>query len=69
MVHGGQKTWKIAQNGRICAHSCLGQMRHMPDLDRSVPKDLVSSHMCPTYLLGIAQLLRYWEWQGRQVSP
>ena len=30
---------------------------------------LVSSHMCPTYLLGVAQLLRFWEWQGRQVSP
>ena len=34
MVHGGQKMWKIAQNGRKCAHSWLGQMRHMPDLDR-----------------------------------
>ena len=30
---------------------------------------LVSSHMCPTYLLGVAQLLRFWELQGRQVSP
>ena len=30
---------------------------------------LVSSHMCPTYLLDVAQLLRFWEWQGRQVSP
>ena len=30
---------------------------------------LVSSHMRPTYLLGVAQLLRFWEWQGRQVSP
>ena len=30
---------------------------------------LVSSHMCPTHLLGVAQLLRYSEWQGRQVSP
>ena len=30
---------------------------------------LVSSHMCPTYLLGVAQLLRFREWQGRQVSP
>ena len=39
MVHGGQKMWKIAQNGRKCAHSWLGQMRHMPDLDRSVPWD------------------------------
>ena len=37
MVHGKQKMWKIAQNGRKCAHSWLGQMRHMPDLDRSVP--------------------------------
>ena len=37
MVHGGQKIWKTAQNGRKCAHSWLGQMRHMPDLDRSVP--------------------------------
>ena len=27
---------------------------------------LVSSYMCPTYLLGVAQLLRFWEWQGRQ---
>ena len=39
MVHGGQKMWKIAQNGRKCAHSWLRQMRHMPDLDRSVPQD------------------------------
>ena len=39
IVHGGQKMWKIAQNGRKCAHSVLGQMRHIPDLDRSVPKD------------------------------
>ena len=31
--------------------------------------ELVSSHMCPTYLLGVAQLLRFREWQGRQVSP
>ena len=23
---------------------------------------LVSSHMCPTYLLGVTQLLRFWEW-------
>ena len=30
---------------------------------------LVSSHVGPTYLLGVAQLLQYWEWQGRQVSP
>ena len=30
---------------------------------------LVSSHMRPTYLLGVAQPLRFWEWQGRQVSP
>ena len=30
---------------------------------------LVSSHMCPTYLLDVAELLRYWEWQGRQVNP
>ena len=30
---------------------------------------LVSSHMRPTYLLGVAQPLRVWEWQGRQVSP
>ena len=22
MVHGGQKIWKTAQNGRKCAHSC-----------------------------------------------
>ena len=28
---------------------------------------LVSTHMCPTYLLGVAQLLRSREWQGRQV--
>ena len=39
MVHGGQKMWKIAQNGQKCAHSWLGQMMYMPDLDRSVPKD------------------------------
>ena len=37
MVHGGQKMWKNAQNGRKCAHSWSGQMRHMPNLDRSVP--------------------------------
>ena len=37
MVHGGQKMWKIAQTGRKYAHSWLGQRRHMPDLDRSVP--------------------------------
>ena len=37
IVHGGQKTWKVAQNGQKWAHSWLGQMRHMPDLDRSVP--------------------------------
>ena len=37
IVHGGQQKWKIAQNGRKCAHSWLGQMRHMPDLDWSVP--------------------------------
>ena len=37
IVHGGQKKWKIAQNGRKCAHSWLGQMGLMPDLDRSVP--------------------------------
>ena len=55
MVHGGQKMWKIAQNGRKCAHSWLRQMRHMPDLDRSVPYDFVSSNMLPTYLLGVAQ--------------
>ena len=61
MVHGGQKMWKIAQNGRKCAHSWLGQMRHMPDLDRRVRIGLVSSHMRPTYLLGVAQLLRFWE--------
>ena len=30
---------------------------------------LVSSHMCPTYLLGVAQLLRFREWQAGQVSP
>ena len=30
---------------------------------------LVSSHMRPTYLLGVAEPLRFWEWQGRQVSP
>ena len=33
MVHGGQQKWKIAQNGQKCAHSWLGQMRHMPDSD------------------------------------
>ena len=37
IVHGGQQKWKIAQNGQKCAHSWLGQMRHMPDSDRSVP--------------------------------
>ena len=30
---------------------------------------LVSSHMCLTYSLGVTQLLRSREWQGRQVSP
>ena len=30
---------------------------------------LVSSHRCAKYLLGVAQLLRFWELQGRQVSP
>ena len=30
---------------------------------------LVSSHMRPTFPLGVAQLLRFWEWQGRRVSP
>ena len=30
---------------------------------------LVSSHMRPTYLLGIAQTPPVGEWQGRQVSP
>ena len=30
---------------------------------------LVSSHMHPTYLLGVAQTPPVWEWQGRQVSP
>ena len=34
IVHGGQQKWKIAQNGQKCAHSWLGQMRHMPDSDR-----------------------------------
>ena len=37
IVHGGQQKWKIAQNDQKCAHSWLGQMRHMPDLDQSVP--------------------------------
>ena len=37
MVHDGQKIWKIAQNGRECAHSWVGQMRQVPNLDRSVP--------------------------------
>ena len=68
MVHGGQKMWKIAQKGQKCAHSWLGQMRHMPDFGPECAIGLVSSHMCPTYLLGVAQLLRFWEWQGRQVS-
>ena len=68
MVHGGQQEWKIAKNGQKCAHSWLRQMRYMPDLDRKAI-GLVSSHIGPTYLLGVAQLLRYWEWQGRQVSP
>ena len=31
--------------------------------------ELVSSHMCPTYFLGVAELLGFWELQGRQVSP
>ena len=37
--HGARRAenMEIAQNGRKCAHSWLGQMRHMPDLDRSVP--------------------------------
>ena len=26
-------------------------------------------HVCRTYLLGVAQVLQFWEWQGRQVSP
>ena len=39
IMHGGQKMWQIAQNGRKCAHSWLGQMRHMSDLDRSVLLD------------------------------
>ena len=30
---------------------------------------LVSSHMRPTYHLGVAQPLRFSEWQGCQVSP
>ena len=30
---------------------------------------LVSSHMRPTYLFGVAHLLLFWEWQGRQVIP
>ena len=29
---------------------------------------LVSSHMCPTHLLGVALTPPVWEWQGRQVS-
>ena len=37
IVHGGQKNWKVAQNGQKCAHSWLRQMEHMPDSDRSVP--------------------------------
>ena len=37
MGHGGQQKWKVAQNGQKCAHLWLRQMRHMPDLDRSVP--------------------------------
>ena len=37
IVHGGQQKWKIVQNGQKCAHSWLGQVRHMPNSDRSVP--------------------------------
>ena len=39
ILHREQQKWKIAPNGQKCAHSWLGQMRHMPDLDRSVPQD------------------------------
>ena len=30
MVHGGQKMWEIAQNGRKCAHSWLGKLGTCP---------------------------------------
>ena len=65
MVHGGQKMWKIAQNGRKCTHSWLGQIEAHARLGPECAIGLVSSHMCPTYLLGVAQLLLFWEWQGR----
>ena len=69
MVHGGQKIWKTAQNGRKCAHSWLGANEAHARLGPECAIGLVSSHMRPTYLLGVTQLLRFWEWQGRQVSP
>ena len=69
MVHGGQKMWKIAQNGRKFAHSWLGQMRHMPDLDQSVPWDWYQVICVQHIFWASPKPLRFWEWQGRQVSP
>ena len=69
MVHGGQKMGKIAQNGRKCAHSWVGQMRHMPDLDRSVPWDWYQIICVQHIFCASPKPLRFWEWQGRQVSP
>ena len=69
MVHGGQKMWKIAQNGQKCAHSWVGQMRHMPNLDQSVPEDWYQ-FICVQHIFWASlKPLRFWEWQGRQVSP
>ena len=37
MVHVGAKIWKMAENGRRCAHSWWGQIGYTSDLEQGMP--------------------------------
>ena len=68
MVHSGQKMSKIAQKWPKMRTLMVGANEAHARLGPECAIGLVSSQMFPTYLLGVAQPLRFWEWQGRQAS-
>ena len=69
IVHVEPKKKEMGENAQKCAHSWLGQMEDMSDLDQCVPQNWNQMHCSEHTFWASAKLPWIWECQVYQVNP